>query len=131
MRTDKATRRKRCLVMTERRANGALPSRVFVGRTESYLEIAQRVIPPWLVSRLSREAGLDLTEAQVNVTSFNRADFDHAPGVQDRNRITVAITDTSGVAVVRDPAMLRAAVLGGIGGACSYGCGLLLVRRAS
>jgi CRISPR system Cascade subunit CasE len=43
----------------------------------------------------------------------------------------ISTVDLSGVLEVDDPTLFTAALLGGIGHAKAFGCGLLLVRRAN
>ncbi len=119
-----------CIVTDDRRRNGRLPSRTYAGREESAHEVAERVVPAWLAERLRERAGLDISPTDVRISAHRRHEFEHAPGSPQKGRVTLSVTDAGGLATVRDPDALRAAVLAGIGAGCAYGCGMLLVRRA-
>lgn len=92
---------------------------------EGWGDTARRVAPSWLAPRLAK-LGLDAPAAAMTVDASARHDFPHDRGGRP---VTVRSLDLSGTATVTDPAALAAGLLGGVGGAKIYGCGLLLLRR--
>lgn len=74
----------------------------------------------WLAQR-AQACGFGVDATQLRADAYQ----------QHRVKHTVRFTsiDFSGELVVTDPDKLRAALLGGIGHAKAFGCGLLLVRR--
>ncbi|MDJ0390907.1 type I-E CRISPR-associated protein Cas6/Cse3/CasE [Roseomonas sp. E05] len=92
-------------------------------------QVAAQVVPPWLEARLAR-AGLDATAEAMTVQAYDKRRFGHSPNGYSQP-VVIATTDVVGTGTVRDPDILRAAMLDGIGGGKAYGCGLLLVRRAA
>ncbi len=93
-----------------------------------WLDVAQDVVTPWLSAKLS-VIGLEAPQDAMEVIAYDRLKFAH-----DARRggapVTVAATDVRGIGTVTDPELLKAGLLKGIGAARSYGCGMLLVRRA-
>ena len=126
-RTGSASRH--CIVTQDRRMRGAQPSRTYVGRAESVLETAERVVPPWLVERLAGSAGMEVEPGAVRIGAHRRMEFDHAPGKPQQGRVVLSMTDTCGEATVVDADALRSAVMKGVGAGRAFGCGLLLIRR--
>jgi len=92
---------------------------------EGWDDTARRVVPPWLAPRLAK-LGLDAPVDAMTVDATARHEFPHDRGGRP---VTVRAVDVSGTATVTDPAALAAGLLGGVGSAKIYGCGLLLLRR--
>lgn len=74
--------------------------------------------------RRATQAGLELTTAHITATGLHRGVRRNGSGI---SKITAVTSRFEGAAIVRAPEDVRAAILGGIGRAKSYGCGLLSV----
>ncbi|MEU7524728.1 type I-E CRISPR-associated protein Cas6/Cse3/CasE [Saccharothrix sp. NPDC042600] len=74
--------------------------------------------------RRATQAGLELTTAHITASGVHRGGRQSGSG---NRKITAVRSRFEGQAIVRAPEGLRAAILGGIGRAKSYGCGLLSV----
>jgi CRISPR system Cascade subunit CasE len=99
------------------------------GETEipSVEETAAIEVPQWLLPRLER-AGLAANT--IHHESHNTVRFCHGPRGKGQ-LITMALSDLHGTSVVHDTAALLTALATGIGPGKAYGCGMLLLRRAS
>jgi CRISPR system Cascade subunit CasE len=93
-------------------------------------DVVQRVIPTWLAPRLEQAglAALRRADGSWMMTAGNYSvnTFRHAEG----HRVTLATVDVTGLATVTDPKVLAEGLLHGIGRGKSYGCGMVLVKRA-
>lgn len=93
------------------------------------LKLAQDLVPKWLQPRLESKYGLECRLEDMRVESYAKRQFGHGPrGGQPP--VVVAMTDIIGAGVITDISAVRRAVSDGIGAAKSYGCGLLLLKRA-
>ena len=81
----------------------------------------------WLAPRAER-AGFRFEPEQVLVSGHRQLDFQKR---RNGTRVQLSLLDFEGLLEVVDPEALTAALFEGIGPAKAYGCGLLLVRRAS
>jgi CRISPR system Cascade subunit CasE len=77
----------------------------------------------WLVRQGSR-AGFDLVDAVMDGYSVRRIERNGGKPIE------FAVLDASGVVTVTDPAAFLAALSHGFGSAKSFGCGLMMIRRA-
>ncbi|MCL2659022.1 MAG: type I-E CRISPR-associated protein Cas6/Cse3/CasE [Acidobacteriaceae bacterium] len=78
----------------------------------------------WLLKR-AKDWGLNMHEKTVLMKSYRQHSFS-----RKGKRVSFSVLDYSGLATVADPDLLRRALTNGVGHERSYGCGLLLVRRA-
>jgi CRISPR system Cascade subunit CasE len=92
-------------------------------------DIAQRTVPPWMETKLAA-AGLEAPALAMMVEAYTRRRFAHDPRSRGQ-AVTIATTDLRGTGTVTNSDALRAALLAGIGSGRAYGCGMLLIRRAS
>jgi CRISPR system Cascade subunit CasE len=99
------------------------------GDTAHWDEIAQRVVPPWLSAKLA-DIGVDAAAGKMAVEAYSKRRFLNNPMKRGEN-VTVAATDVRGIGTVRDPDLLRAGLLAGVGSGRIYGCGMLLLKRVA
>jgi len=78
---------------------------------------------PWLLARAPR-LGLEVDAAGLRVDNYWHGKVERAEGA----RIPLACVDFEGTARVIDGALLRRALLDGVGRGKAYGCGLLLAK---
>jgi len=90
--------------------------------------IAQRVAKPWLSERAER-LGFAVDEGEFGVVRYDYETFRKAGG--SGSPISLGFCDFEGILTVRDPALFVSTLRQGIGPAKGFGCGLLLVKRAS
>ncbi|QEI07673.1 type I-E CRISPR-associated protein Cas6/Cse3/CasE [Pigmentiphaga aceris] len=79
----------------------------------------------WLSSR-GEDWGLEFQEESVLTTAYTQHRLHHK-----KRSIEFSSFDYQGLAQVTDPARLAAKLVGGVGHARAFGCGLLLVKRVS
>jgi len=90
-------------------------------------DIAGRVIPPWLETKLAA-AGLDAPASDMIVQAQVSRSFRRDP----RGRgapVKIGTTDLRGRGTVCNPEALAGALREGIGKGKAYGCGMLLINR--
>lgn len=92
---------------------------------EPLITTAQRVVAPWVQSRLAA-IGLDTNLGDIRVDAHCKRQV--LRDIDSRSIITIAETDVVGMGRVTDPEALRQGIMRGVGGAGAYGCGLLLLR---
>ena len=112
-----------CVVGRHRRAAEARGERL------TWQEAARQAIPGWLVPRLAA-AGLEARESHIAITGHRRQEFWKDPQDQQAGGapIVLATTDTTGVAILRDPQLLQDALLQGIGRGGAWGAGMLTLQ---
>lgn len=103
--------------MAEGEKASELPNRI------AFAEVAAQ---DWLSSREDR-LGLSIEPETLLVDRYESDSF-YKP--HQRGKVTVATLDMRGFGVVTDPEALQRTLFSGVGPAKSFGCGLLLVRRA-
>lgn len=86
-----------------------------------------RVGVDWLASR-GASNGFDLDTSATSAGGYVQVRIAPKRGEQ---AIQFSQIDISGVLTVRDPALLQVALAKGIGKARAFGCGLMLIRRAT
>lgn len=103
----------------------SLPVGALSARPQHRMDIAQAVAGDWLAGQGER-AGFRLIGAEVSDYSTVALPGHHAP----KKRPQFGILDISGMLEVVDPVLFLDRIAGGFGRAKSYGCGLMLIRRA-
>lgn len=87
----------------------------------------------WLLDKAAKNgfalAG-DKDDPMVRVTRRERDHFERGHGAE-RRRATVSRAQFDGVLEVTDPELIRAALVGGIGRAKAYGCGLMTLASVT
>jgi CRISPR system Cascade subunit CasE len=84
----------------------------------------------WLDSR-AQKLGFEYSHDRVRVDGYRIQTFSRGKKNEKKNRIRFATLDFEGRCTVRDPQAMLDALFYGIGPAKAFGCGLMLVRRAS
>lgn len=74
--------------------------------------------------------GFTLADPDAMVSVASREHISFVKGVESRHRVTLDRVTFEGVLTVTDAERLRQVVLGGLGGAKAYGCGLLTLTPA-
>lgn len=90
------------------------------------LELAEHAAAQWIQAREER-LGLRLEPGTLMAEAYENQRFRKARGGPE---VVVSTLDLRGFAQVTAPEALARALLGGVGPAKAYGCGLLLVRKA-
>jgi CRISPR system Cascade subunit CasE len=84
----------------------------------------------WLDSR-AQKLGFEYSHERVRVDGYCIQTFHRGKKNETKNRIRFATLDFEGVCTVSDPQAMLDTLYHGIGPAKAFGCGLMLVRRAS
>jgi len=98
-----------------------LPS---AARAHARREVLDKVSSDWL-SRQGERGGFDV--CAVEVTGYTTMSLDRSRG---RQGAKIGVLDLRGVLAVREPRTFVAALCSGMGRAKTFGCGLMLIRRA-
>lgn len=106
--------------------------------TQRYGHLTVSQQEAWLLGRLGR-FGLealdtkkpegDLFSAQILVVGRETVRFGKKSSENRRHQVTIARTSFEGLAKVVDADKLRSVLLGGVGHAKAYGCGLMTLRK--
>lgn len=100
------------------------------GKVSAHVTVEQQL--DWLLTRTERHGfrsvGVD-GSAGVTVTRRERESFDRGQP-PDRRRVTLTRVQYDGLLEVTDRELLRTTLVGGIGRAKAYGCGLLTLASA-
>ena len=87
------------------------------------MQVAERVANDWMAAQ-GRRKGFIVERIVVEDYSVR-----HIPRA-GRNRITLGLIDMKGIVTVTEPGKFVKAIAKGLGRAKSFGCGLMLIRRA-
>lgn len=99
------------------------------GKRLAHVTVAQQT--HWLLGRADRLGVLfapNDTAPPVVLTRRQILEFTKGPGSR---RVTIASAQLDGAFSVKDPLLLREALVHGVGGAKAYGCGLMTLAPAS
>jgi CRISPR system Cascade subunit CasE len=93
----------------------------------SEAEIVQKHGFEWL-ARKGEQYGFRVREQEVRADGYHQEQFYKAKG---KHQVNISTIDFTGLLTVTDPERFTDALYGGVGSAKGFGCGLLMVRRAS
>lgn len=93
-------------------------------------ELVTQACERWFSTR-SQDHGFALVPGHFQVAQFHLKRFQRYKKGEPSHRIHLAVAELSGLLTVTDPERFMNALGAGIGAGRAYGCGLLLVRRAS
>lgn len=93
----------------------------------SEAEIVQKHGFEWL-ARKGEQYGFRISENEVRADGYHQKQF-YKPN--RKNQINISTIDFTGLLTVTDPERFKEALYVGIGPAKGFGCGLMMVRRAS
>lgn len=99
------------------------------GRSKAMAHVTASQQEEWLGSRVEQH-GFRFAVTEQGAPLLTVQDRRTVSFPRDGARVTLAYATFEGVLEVADPAALRAALVGGIGRAKGYGCGLLTLARA-
>lgn len=97
-------------------------------RSKRYGHVTAEQQQLWLIQRLP-QLGVQLAKTAAGDDELQVDDRSIRKFVRQRSTVTLSVATFRGLLVVDDPAPLRAALIGGIGPAKAYGCGLLTLAR--
>jgi CRISPR system Cascade subunit CasE len=90
-------------------------------------EIVQKHGFEWL-ARKGEQYGFRVREQEVRADGYHQEQFYKAKG---KHQVNISTIDFTGLLTVTDLERFKDALYGGIGSAKGFGCGLMMVRRAS